>query len=469
MNESIKPLNNNVKSALDVLAQQLRGPVHRSGESGYDAGRTVWNAMTDRRPAAVVSPSGEADIVDTVVAARDHDLLLSIRGGGHNVAGLAVCEGGLMLDLSHLREVRVDPHSRRVRVGPGATWGDVDRETQRHGMVVPGGIVSATGVAGLTLGGGFGWTCRQLGLTCDSLSAANVVTAAGETVRVSSDTEPDLFWALRGGGGNFGVVSSFEFEAHPVGPEVYAGMRWFPFERADEVVSAFAALTAQAPRELVSVLVLRKAPPAPFLPKSLQGQPAVAILVCYCGTPCQGPNAVAPLTALTGSVADTLGLHPFRRFQQVLDAGQPFGRRYYWKTHYFREWDDGIAEPLIEHASRVESPHSAVLFTHLGGAIGDVADHESAVGNRNAEYVINIQGAWEDDSEDSRHIGWTRAFWDALASWGSGQYVNFLTADADTAAIESAFGRERLQRLAGIKREWDPGNLFRMNHNIPPA
>lgn len=469
MSNPTQTVSNEVEGALVRLETNLRGDLHRPGEPGYEAARSIWNAMPQRRPLAVVAASGEADVADTVCAARELGLPLSIRGGGHNIAGLAVCDDGLMLDLSRLRGVRVDPETRRVGVGPGACWGDVDREAQRHGLAVPSGIISATGVAGLTLGGGFGWTSRSLGLSCDSLRSADVVTADAETVRATAEREPDLFWGLRGAGSNFGVVSAFEFEAHPVGPTVFAGMRWFPFERAAEVVAAYGELTADAPRELGSLLVLRKAPPAPFLPEAFHGRLAAGIAVCFIGAEDEAEGAIRPLRRLVDPVADTLGPKPFRAFQQVLDAGQPFGRRYYWKSHYLQHWDDALAQRLIEHAGRIESPHSAMLCMHLGGAIADVSEADSAVGNRDARYVVNIQGAWEDPAGDDGHIAWARAYWEALAPWGSGQYVNFLTEDADRAAVESAFGRERLQRLAEVKRRWDPDNLFRMNHNIPPA
>ena len=458
-----------IESGLEGLAERLRGGLHRPGDPGYEAGLRIWNAMIERRPAAVIAPSGEADIADTVQAARELELPLSIRGGGHNVAGLAVCDGGLMLDLSGRRGVRVDPATRRVRVEPGACWGDVDRETQRHGLAVPNGLISATGVAGLTLGGGFGWTARSLGLTCDSLRSADVVTADGATVRAATDAAQDLFWALRGGGGNFGVVSAFEFEAHPVGPRVYAGMRWFALDRAPEVLAAYGALTADAPRELASLLVLRRAPAAPPVPDWLRGEPAIGVAVCWTGELDEGPAHLGALAALPDPAADTLGPKPFTAFQQVLDAGQPFGRRYYWKTHYLPDWDHDAGAVLAEHAARVPSPHSAILCFHLGGAIADVADADSAVANRDAGYVVNIQGAWDAADEDALQVDWVRACWEAAAPWGRGQYVNFLAEDADRSALEAAYGRERLERLARIKRRWDPGNLFRMNHNVPPA
>lgn len=456
------------RRGLERLVESVRGEALWPGDAEYESARSVWNAMADRHPALILRPTGAADIARAVGTAADHGLPISVRGGGHNVAGLAVCDGGLMLDLSRLRSVRVDPTTDSVRVGPGAVWGDVDHETWPFRRVVPSGLISNTGVAGLTLGGGFGWTARMLGLTCDRLRSADVVTASGDTVHASESAHPELFWALRGGGGNYGVVTSFELESAPL-PQVFAGMRWFPFERAAEVVRAFRELTAAAPRELGSLLVLRKAPPAPFLPAAMHGQLAVAVGVCFAGTEQEARSVIGPLTALPGSAADTLGPKAFPQFQQMLDAGQPFGRRYYWKTHYFDDWPADAEDVIVSHASRVESPHSAVLCMQLGGAITDVPDEESAVANRGAAYVVNIQAAWEDAREDGAHMAWAREYWSALEPWGCGQYVNFLAADAGRVGLEAAYGRERLRRLAAIKRDWDPANLFRANHNIEPA
>lgn len=456
------------RQGLERLVESVRGEALWPGDPEYDAARSVWNAMADRRPALILRPTGAADIAAAVTTAAHHGFPISVRGGGHNVAGLAVCDAGLMLDLSRLRYVRADPAAASVRVAPGAVWGDIDRETWPSRRVVPGGIISNTGVAGLTLGGGFGWTSRMLGLSCDRLRSADVVTASGDTVHASAGSNPDLFWALRGGGGNFGVVTSFEFEPAPL-PQVFAGMRWFLFDRAPEVVRAYRELTAAAPRELGSLLVLRKAPPAPFLPAAMHGQPAVAVGVCFAGTEEEARSVIEPLTALPEPAADTLGPKAFPQFQQILDAGQPFGRRYYWKTHYFDAWPTDAEDVIVTHAGRVESPHSAVLCMHLGGAIADVPDDASAVANRDAAHVINLQGAWEDAGEDGAHMDWVRAFWSALEPWGCGQYVNFLADDAGPEGLEAAYGRERLRRLAAVKRDWDPDNLFRANHNIAPS
>jgi FAD/FMN-containing dehydrogenase len=455
---------------LDALAAGLRGPAFRPGDAAYAEACRIWNAMIERRPALVVRPRDPADVAACVRLVRDSGLPLSIRGGGHNIAGTALCDGGVMIDFSTQKEVEVDPATRRVRVQPGAAWLDFDRATQPFGLVVPGGIVSATGVAGFTLGGGFGWVSRRYGFAADNLRVAEIVTADGQVRRASAEENPDLFWAIRGGGGNFGVVTSFEFEARPHGPEVVAGLVLHPMDRAEEVLALFREATAKAPDGLCHLLIMRQAPPLPIIPKEMHGAPVAGIAVCHSGPLEEGEELVAPIKRFGRPIVDTIGRKPFTQHQQFLDAGQPFGRRYYWKSDYFDALPAAADATLIAHAGGVTSPHSAILVMHLGGAAARVPEDRTAVGNRAAEFVFNVQGAWEDAAEDPRHIAWTRDFWSAMRPFASGgTYVNFLTEDAEDERIRAAYGAELYARLGRIKARYDPENLFRSNQNIRPA
>ena len=458
------------RHGLAAFAAGLRGAALWPGDAGYAEACRIWNAMIERRPALVVRPGGSGDVAACIAFVRDSGLPLSIRGGGHNIAGTALCDGGVMIDFSTRRNVEVDAATGRVRVQPGATWADVDCATQPFGLVVPGGIVSATGVAGFTLGGGFGWVSRRHGFAADNLRAVEIVTAEGLLRRASADENADLFWAIRGGGGNFGVVTSFEFAAQPHGPEVVAGLVLHPMEQAQEVLALFRARTASAPDGLCHLLIMRKAPPLPILPQEVHGTPVVGITVCHSGPLEEGEELVAPIKCFGQPLADTIGRKPFVAHQQFLDAGQPFGRRYYWKSDYFDALPEDADETIIAHATAIASPHSAVLCMHLGGAAARRPAEETAVGNRTAEYVLNMQGAWEEPGEDATHTGWARDFWSAMRPLSSGgTYVNFLTEDADEECVRAAYGAELHDRLARIKARYDPHNLFRTNQNIRPA
>ncbi len=457
------------EASVTAFADSVRGPVLHPGEPGYEDARAIWNGMIDKRPALVQRPSGGADIIACVNFARDNDLLLSVRGGGHNIAGTAVADGGLMIDQSLRRGVHVDPKTGITRVEPGCTWGDVDRETQLHGLAVPGGIVSTTGVAGFTLGGGFGWLTRSYGLASDNLLSVDMVTADGSLTRASENEHADLFWAVRGCGGNFGIVTSFEFQARPVGPQVVAGLVFHPMEKAAEVVALFREITAKAPDELCCLLVLRRAPPAPFLPKEVHGTPVAGIAVCYNGPIAEGEKAVQPIKAFGQPLADTIQPKPFAAHQAFLDSGQPFGRQYYWKSDYFSELSPEADTALIGHAERIASPFSAVMMMHLGGAANQVGDNATAAGNRDAEYVLVAQAAWEDATESEGHIGWARDVWQAMRPFSSGgTYVNFLTDDEGDDRVHAAYGPAIYERLVDVKTRYDPGNLFRSNQNIRP-
>jgi FAD/FMN-containing dehydrogenase len=455
--------------AIEQFKSELCGQLCLPGEPGYEQARTIWNGMIERRPAWVARCAEPSDVVAAVNFARNNGLLLSVRGGGHNVAGSAVAEGGLMIDLSLMREVRVDPDKRIARVQPGANWGDLDRETQPFGLAVPGGIVSDTGVAGLTLGGGFGWLSRKYGLTSDSLLAADVVLADGRFLKASHTENPDLFWAIRGGGGNFGVVTSFEFQLQPVGPEVMAGLILYPLKQAREVLAFYRNFTAQAPDELGTLAVLRIAPPAPFLPEEVHGQPVVGIGVCYAGSVENGQQAVRPLKEFGSPLADLIAPKPYTTHQTMLDAASPSGRRYYWKSEYLSELNDDACQTLVQYAADLSSPLTAILVFQLGGAISRVSEQETAAANREAAYVLNIQTAWEDAGQTDRHVRWTRTFWRDMRPFASGGvYVNFLGEDEKDGRVRAAYGGN-YGRLVALKNKYDPTNLFRLNQNIKPT
>jgi FAD/FMN-containing dehydrogenase len=451
------------------LRAGLRGPVLVAGDTGYDETRAIWNAMIDRRPALIARCIGVSDVLACVRFAREHSLALSMRGGGHNIAGLAVAEGGLMLDLSLMRGVWVDPDARVARAQGGCLLGDVDRETQLHGLAAALGFVSATGVAGLTLGGGFGYLSRRFGWTSDGVRSMDLVTADGRQVRASEKENADLFWGLRGGGGNFGVVTGIEYALHPIGPEIVGGPVAWRAESAPEVLEAFRRAAADAPPELTLVAVMRKAPPAPWLDKSVHGQLIVMLLACYSGKLEEGEKLVAPLKALGRPVGDLLQRRPYVTLQNLLDATQPKGRRYYWKSEYLPGIEPDLLVKQQEHAGRIGSPHSAVIVFQLGGAIASRPDDHSAVGNRDAAAVLNITASWEKPEDDAAHVEWARSAWRDMKRFSTGgTYVNFLTEEETGERVAAAYGKN-LERLAQVKARWDPDNVFRMNKNIPPS
>jgi len=457
-------------SDIDEFAKHLRGRLVRRGDADYAGVRAVWNGMIEKQPALIARVQGVADVIEAIRFARKHDLLLSVRSGGHNVAGTALCDGGLTIDLTQMKAVLVDAGAREAVVQPGATWGDVDRETQMYGMAVPSGIISTTGVPGLTLGGGFGWLSRKHGYTCDNLLEAELVTADGRVVRASAKENADLFWGLRGGGGNFGVVTSFKFRLQPVGPQVMGGMILYPLDKAAEVMQFFRKFTATSPEELGALLVLRPAPPAPFLPKELHGKPVVAIVVCYVGDPAEGARVLKPLKEFGQPLADVIAPKPFTALQAMLDGGQIAGRQYYWKSEYLHDIEGKAIDTLIAQARQLSSPHSAILVFQLGGAISRVGPVETAASGRDARYIVNIAGAWENKSDNEREMKWVRDTWAALRPFGTGAvYVNFMADDERPERLHAAYGTEIYQRLASLKDRYDPDNFFRTNQNIRPA
>ena len=462
--------NRAASAAAPGLQERIQGSVHTPGEPAYEEACRIWNAMIERRPILVVRPAGPQDVAETIRFAKENGLPLAVRGGGHNVAGAALADRGITIDMSQKRRVSVDQDLLVVRVEPGATWKDVDAATQPHGLVVPSGIISATGVAGFTLGAGFGWTSRKLGFAADNLVSAEVVTADAKIRRASSAEEPDLFWALRGGSGNFGVVTEFEFRAHRHGPEVAAGIVIHPFERAREVIRLYREVTAGAPDELTCLLILRKALPAPNIPPEHHGKLIAAIMAHWTGDPADGAAAMQPLKAFGAPIVDNIGPKPFTAFQTALDGGQPFGRRYYWKSAEVDAVSDGLIEALEENAARIVSPFSAILMMHMGGAPSRVPPEATAVGIRAAQFGVVTQGAWEKPEDDAREIAWVRGAYAATRAFGSERaYVNFLTDDETRTRIDEAYGPALFERLRRIKGKYDPGNVFSGNLNIPPA
>lgn len=449
------------------LKQRLDGTLILPGNPGYDEARSIWNGMIDRKPAVIVRCRTEGDVTRAVEYARENQLIVAIRGGGHNIAGHAVCDGGLMIDLSAMKEVRVDALARRAYVRPGATLGDVDRATQAHGLATPTGINSTTGIAGLALGGGFGWLSRKLGLTSDNLVSARLVTAEAKCIQVSATSHVDLFWALRGGGGNFGVVTEFEFALHPVGPEVFAGLVVFSRSEAATVLRKYREFVAGTPDELSVWIVMRKAPPLPFLPPEVHGQDILALAICYLGSESHGQKLIAPLAEFGTVLGQHAGMQPFTDWQQAFDPLLTPGARNYWKSQNLRELKDGLLDTIVKFAGEFPSPHCEIFIGQLGGQAARVAADATAFGNRDANYVMNVHGRWTSSAEDKAGIAWARAVYQATLPFATGgAYSNFLTAE-ETDRVKSAFGGN-YARLAKVKTAYDPGNFFRLNQNIRP-
>ncbi len=434
---------------------------------GYDEARTIWNAMIDRRPGLIVQCADAKDVARAVRFARAHDLLVAVRGGGHNIAGNAVCDGGLMIDLSPMRSVRVDQATRTARVGAGCTLGDVDRSTQSYGLATPLGVNSTTGIAGLTLGGGFGWLSRRLGLTIDNLLSAEVVTAEGEIVRASASENPDLFWAIRGGGGNFGIVTSFEFQLHPVGPHVLSGLVVHPLGAARDVLRFYRDFLPTTPEAFSCWFVLRLAPPLPFLAPEWHGKPILVLAMCWSGDLAEGERVAAPLRTFGKPLADVVAANPYADWQTALDPLLTPGFRNYWKSHDFRELSDGLIDVLLDHTARIPDPNTEIAYAQLGGAISRVPQVATAYGHREAQFAMNVHGRWTEPGRDEACIGWARDLFRAAAPFSTGGvYVNFLTQEEGD-RVRSAYG-PNYERLVELKKRYDPGNLFRMNQNIPP-
>jgi FAD/FMN-containing dehydrogenase len=454
---------------LERLRDSLHGSLILPGDRGYDEARSIWNGAIDRRPAYIARCTGVADVVAAVGFARERDLRVAVRSGGHGVGGHAVCEGGLLIDLSPMKGIRVDPARRAGRAEAGVLWGELDRETQLFGLATVGGIVTHTGIAGLTLGGGIGWLMRKYGATVDNLLSADVVTANGEVVTASEERHADLFWGIRGGGGNFGIVTSFEYRLHPVGPVVLAGPIFHPLADAPDVLRFYREFIAGAPDELTTILALRMAPPLPFLPEDVHGKPIVMVGSCYAGAPEDGAEVVRPLKEFGSPIVDLLEPMPYRELQSMFDPGAPHGWHYYWKSVELPPLTDGAIETLVEQASKITSPHSYCIVFQLGGALGRVDEGETAFSQRGTAHNVGIDAAWtEDDPDGDRHIAWVRDFYDAMQPHAGGHvYVNFL-GDEGGERVRQAYGAENYERLVELKRAYDPTNFFRRNQNIAP-
>ena len=434
----------------------------------YDTARVAYNAMFDRRPAVVARATNAADVAHAIGFARSFGLTIAVRGGGHSVAGYSTIDGGLLLDVGPMKAIDVDPEARLARVQPGVVWGELDRATQAHGLATTGGRMTTTGVAGFTLGSGSGWLERLHGLACDNLVAAELVTAAGETIAVSETENADLLWGLRGGGGNFGVVTEFTFRLHLIGPEVYGGMLMYPRAEAPEVIRHVRDVLRDAPREMCGGTLLMHAPPAPFVPPELHGAPVVTVLAAHWGSLDQGANALAPLKGYGDPPVDLMGPMKYLDLQAITDAGNPPGRRNYWRSDLLPDIPDEAIDAMIACAAQATSPTSPIVLSRVGGAIGDVAEDATALSGRGAEWLFHCYASWT-DTDDARHIAWARATEETLRPWTmTGMALNFLS-DVDNNRIRSSFGAEKYERLVQLKRRWDPENVFSMNQNVPPG
>ncbi len=443
---------------IDSFAATLAGRVIRPTDPAYDGARRIWNAMIDKHPGLIVHALGTADVIAAIAFAREHDVLLAVRGGGHNVGGRGLCDGGLVLDLSLMRGVMVDPVARTVRVQGGATLGDVDRETHLHGLAVPAGVVSRTGVGGLALGGGVGWLVRKYGFTCDNALAFELVTADGKLRTVSAAEHPDLFWALRGGGGNFGVVTSFTFKAHPVST-VLGGLIVHARDQAAAVLRHYRDFMKTAPLDLTAYAALLTTP---------DGHPAVAVIPCWCGDLEEGERAIAPLRQFGSPLADAVQPMPFPAMQKLLDDAFPDGTRNYWKSTFIKALGDDAIDTLVEHAGRMASPLSAIAVEFYAGAASRIGPAETAFAQRQAEYDIGFMAQWTDPAEDAAHTAWARAASDAMQPFSSGGYLLNFLAEESPDVIKAAFGNN-YDRLAELKRTYDPTNFFSLNQNIKAA
>ncbi|MCA0872790.1 FAD-binding oxidoreductase [Seohaeicola saemankumensis] len=456
------------QDSLDTLGAALRGGVFLPGSADYDEARTLWNSMVDRHPTFVIRALGASDVQKAVNFCRDSGLVLSIRSGGHQIAGHAVADGTVLLDLSHMRSVHVDAQARIARVAPGALLSDVDRETQAHALAVPIGINSTTGIAGLALGGGFGWTTRKFGMTIDNLISAEVVTASGDILTASASSHPDLFWAIRGGGGNFGIVTSFEFSLHDLGPEVLSGLIVHPIEAAPGLLAEFTKIADSAPDELTVWSVMRKAPPLPFLPEEWHGREVLIFAACYSGAIEDGEKAMADLRSLGDPIADVISPHAFVDWQAAFDPLLTPGARNYWKSHDFEMLSEQAIDALLHGIATLPDPACEVFIAHVGGAMARVAANETAYPQRSSHFIMNVHTRWDDPGKDETCIVWARALYDQMKPYSTGSaYVNFMPEDEER-AMASAYGYNG-QRLSQIKGKYDPDNFFRLNHNILPS
>jgi FAD/FMN-containing dehydrogenase len=455
--------------AAAALRARLTGDVQLPGEPGYEQARTVFNAMIDRRPAVIARCATTADVAAAVDVAREAGMLVAVRCGGHSVAGLGVCDDGMLIDLAGLKSISVDPAARTARAGGGVLWGELDAATQAHGLHTPGGRVTTTGLGGFTTGGGYGWTSCKHGLACDNLVSAEVVLADGSVVRASEREHSELFWGIRGGGGNFGIVTELEFRLHELGPTVLAGLAMFPAERALEVVRRWRDYADAAPDELATGCVLLTAPPEPFVPAEAHGRPVIAIPVLYVGDPARGADIVQPIRDLE-PIVDHIGPMPYTAFQSALDPMAPPGMRSYWRGEYMRELDDDAIDAFLDKGIELTvrgAPLSQMIIFRIGQAVAAVPDDATAFSHRDARYLFHPIAMWSAPADDEPMIAASRAFADVMSQFGTGgAYLNF-TPEADR--VRDAYGDEKYARLVALKDVYDPQNLFRLNQNIRPT
>jgi FAD binding domain/Berberine and berberine like len=454
-------------TAARELEASFSGELVRPGDPTYDERRAVWNGSIDRRPALIARCGDVADVSAAIRFAREHGLLTAVRGGGHSFPGHSVCDDGIVIDLAAMRDVRVDPEARVARAQGGVLLGELDQATQRHGLAVPAGIVTHTGLAGLTLGGGIGWLMRKHGLTIDQLLSVELVTASGEVVRASAEENADLFWGVRGGGGNFGVVTEFEFRLNPLGPLVLAGPIYWPMRESPRLLRFYRDWIAEAPNELMTIVIHRRAPALPFVPPELHGALVVGVVCCYSGPVEEGERALRPLKAFGSPVLDLCQPKPFLEHQSMFDPSFPHGWWYYMRACDVAELTDEVIELTADHAQRIQSPLTAFPIWQMGGAVADVPDGETAFNGRAAGFTFNITAMTDSATGFDEERAWSRAFWSALQPHHQGVYVNFLMEEGGD-RIHEAYGAEKYARLQALKRRYDPDNLFRMNQNIPP-
>ncbi|HAM53053.1 MAG TPA: FAD-linked oxidase [Nitrospiraceae bacterium] len=451
-----------------AFGESLHGELIRPSDEGYDRARRIWNGMIDRYPAMIVFCKNVDDVIESVYFARVHDLLVAVRSGGHNVAGTSVCNGGMVIDLSRMKEIEVNPAFCTARAQAGLNWGELDRATQFYGLATTGGIVSRTGIAGLTLGGGIGWLMRKFGVTCDNLLSVNVVTADGRLLTARAEENQELFWGVRGGGGNFGIVTEFEYRLHKVGL-VLAGTVYHPAVKAREILRFYRDYIADIPDELTTMFAYIASSPTPFLHRFFHGSPVIAIHVCYTGRIEVGEKVVKPLRVFGPPIEDAVRIMHYTELQSMLDSGSPAGLQNYWKSSHLMSLSDEAIELLSAHAADITSPLSQVHLQHLEGAVGRVGEDEMAFSHRDALCVLNIVTRWEDPKEAEEHMRWTRDFEVAMRSFSTGGvYVNFLGEEGED-RVKAAYGRAKYNRLATLKNKYDPTNFFRLNQNIKPA
>jgi FAD/FMN-containing dehydrogenase len=450
---------------IEELKGKVKGQIVLPDDPNYNKVREIWNAMIDRRPAVIVQCAAADDVLHAISYARENGLELSIRGGGHNIAGSALCDNGMLIDLSNMKTVSVDAQNRRAYVEPGATLGDFDKAVQAHGLATPVGINSTTGIAGLTLGGGFGWLTRKYGMTIDNLVSADMVTADGRKIHVSADENADLFWAIRGGGGNFGVVTRFEFALYPVGPEILAGLLVFPLDQAKQVLQKYREFVKSAPEELNIWAVLRKAPPLPFLPENVHGKEVIVLAIFYAGDTKEGEKLIDPLRGFGEPYGEHIGAMPYAQWQQAFDPLLTPGARNYWKSHNFTQLSDDALDSIIEFAGKLPSSQCEIFVGLIEGVANRVPSDAMAYGHRDAKFVLNVHGRWNEAAQDKTCIAWARAFFEASKPYASaGAYVNFMTEDEGD-RVAAAYGANYV-RLKQIKKKYDPKNIFHNNQNI---